>query len=269
VTPEDRAMVAALCAERAGLRVDPERDYLVENRLGPVVRREGFGTLPDMLQVLRDRADERLAWAVVEAMSPAETAFFRDPATFEAVAAQTLADLAGRRAGQTLRVWVAACGAGQEVYSLAMLLDELAPAGVTVDLCASDLSERRLEKARSGVYSQFEVQRGLAAQRLVRHFEKQDESFVLAPRVRQAVRWRRVNLLDDLNPLGQFDLVFCRNVLGALLETARERVLANFARVLAPGGYLVLGLNDAAPDLAALSGGTGVYRAETGRRAAA
>ncbi|MDB5423730.1 MAG: cheR [Phenylobacterium sp.] len=262
-------MVAALCAGRAGLRVDPEKEYLLENRLGPVARREGFATLGEMLQALRDRDDDRLAWAVVEAMSPAETAFFRDPATFEAVAAHVLEDLAGRRDGRPLKVWVAACGAGQEVYSLAMLLDEQAGPGVTVELCASDLSERRLEKARSGVYSQFEVQRGLPAVRLVRHFDKPDENFVLTPRIRQAVRWRRVNLLDDLSPFGRFDLIFCRNILGGLLEDARTEVLGNLTGALAEGGYLVLGLGDAAPGLAALSGHAGVYRAGSARRAVA
>jgi len=262
-------LVAALCADRAGLRVDSDKDYLLENRLGPVARREGFGGLGEMLQALRDRGDERLAWSVVEAMSPAETAFFRDPKTFGVVAGQVLEDLAQRRNGQTLRVWVAACGAGQEVHSLAMLLDEHAPAGVSVDLCASDLSERRLEKARSGVYSQFEVQRGLAAQRLVRHFDKQDENFILAQRIRQAVRWRRVNLLEDLTPFGQFDLIFCRNVLGGLLDAARTQVLGNLTGALADGGYLVVGLGDAAPGLTALPGEVGVHQAEPGRRAVA
>ncbi len=260
-------MVAELCAQHAGLRVDPDKDYLLENRLGPVARREGFPSLPDMLQALRDRGDERMARAVVEAMSAAETAFFRDPQTFDVIAAAALPELAARRAGQSLRIWVAACGAGQEVYSLAMLLDELAPPGVKIDLCASDLSERRLEKARTGVYSQFEVQRGLAARRLVRHFDKQDESFVLGPRIRQAVRWARVNLLDDLRPLGPFDLIFCRNLLSGLLDGARAQVLDSLGQTLAEGGYLVLGLDDAAPDLTAIS--AGLHRAEAGRRAAA
>jgi chemotaxis protein methyltransferase CheR len=251
VTPQDRAAVAALCAERAGLRVDADKEYLLENRLGPVARREGFGALSDMLQAMRDRGDERLVWAAVEAMSPAEAAFFRDPPSLEQSVTQALADLARRGEGQTLRIWVAACGAGQEVYSVAMLLDELAPAGATIDLCASDLSERRLEKARSGVYSQFEVQRGLPAQRLVRHFEKRDDSFVVAQRIRQMVRWRRVNLLEDLSPLGPFDLVLCRNVLGGLLEPARMRVLGNLTETMAEDGRLVLGAGDVVPGLTA------------------
>jgi chemotaxis protein methyltransferase CheR len=246
------------------LQVDPERQYLVESRLGPVARREGFGSLADMMQALRDRGCERLTWAIVEAMSPAETIFFRDPDTFQPLL-EAVQDLARRRAGQSLRIWVAACGAGQEVYSLAMLLDEAALGGVTIELCASDLSERRLEKARSGVYSQIEVQRGLSARRLVRHFEKRGEDFSLTERIRRSVRWRRVNLMDDLSPLGQFDLVACRNVLGAMTGAARAQALHNLHGVLAAGGYLVLGRDEHAPRLAAL--GSGLHRSD-GRRGA-
>ena len=261
MTRQDRQNVATLCAERAGLRVDPEKEYLIENRLGPVVRREGFGSIPDLLQAVRDRGDDRLAWAVVEAMSPAETAFFRDPPSVELAVAQAFTELACRREGETLRIWVAACGSGQEVYSVAMLLDEQTPPGVTVDLCASDLSDRRLEKARSGVYSQFEVQRGLPAQRLVRHFEKRDDSFVVAQRLRQMVRWRRVNLLEDLSPFGPFDLVLCRNVLGGLLEPARMRVLGNLTETMADDGRLVLGAGDVVPGLTAQPGQPDLGRA--------
>ena len=123
---------------------------------------------------------------------------------------EVLPDLAMRRAGGAIRLWSAACGTGQEVYSLAMALAESAPAGVTVEVFASDLCERRLEKAQAGVYSQFEVQRGLSARRLVTHFEGLEDGFVLSPRVSQMVRWRRVNLMEDLGRLGQFDLVLCR-----------------------------------------------------------
>jgi chemotaxis protein methyltransferase CheR len=149
-----------------------------------------------------------------------------------------------------------------------MLLDEQTPPGVTVDLCASDLSDRRLEKARSGVYSQFEVQRGLPARRLVRHFEKRDDSFVVAQRLRQMVRWRRVNVLEDVSPLGPFDLVFCRNVLGGLMESGRTQALGNLRKTLTPEGYLVLGLGDPAGDLATVPDQPGIYRAQAGRRAA-
>jgi chemotaxis protein methyltransferase CheR len=259
VTLQDRELIARLCAERAGLKVDPEKSYLLENRLGPVARREGFGSVHEFISAVRDRDEDRLIWAAVEAMSPTETAFFREPGTIEAIVGEVLPELARRAEGRPLRLWAAACGTGQEVYSLAMALDEAAPAGVTLDVFGSDLCERRLEKAQAGVYSQFEVQRGLSAQRLVRHFESLEEGFALSPRVRQMVRWRRVNLTEDLSRLGQFDLVICRNLLGYLLEDARGRVLANLRGALAPGGRLVLGANETAPGLTAADGRPGFF----------
>lgn len=259
MTPQDRDLIARLCAERAGLKVDPEKAYLLENRLAPVARREGFSSVHDLVAAIRDRDDDRLAWAAVEAMSPGETAFFRQPETFERIVGEVLPDLAMRCQGSSLRVWAAACGTGQEVYSLAMALEEQAPAGVTLEIFASDLCERRLEKAQAGVYSQFEVQRGLSARRLVRHFEGLDEGFALSPRVRQMVRWRRVNLMEDLSRLGQFDLVLCRNVMGHLLEDARARVLGNLERTLKPGGWLVLGANESAPALSPIEGRPGFH----------
>jgi chemotaxis protein methyltransferase CheR len=269
VTPQDRALIAHLCAERAGLRVDPEKVYLLENRLGPVARREGFGSVHEFVCAMRDRDEDRLIWAAVEAMSPAETAFFRDPRVFDQIVGEVLPELAHGREGAPLRLWAAACGTGQEVYSLAMALEEAGPSGVTVELFASDLCERRLEKAQAGVYSPFEVQRGLSARRLVRHFEGLEEGFALSPRVRQTVRWRRVNLMEDLTRLGQFDLVLCRNLLGYLVDDARARVLANLQGALAPGGWLVLGAEAAAEGLAARTDRPGFYGGATRARAAA
>jgi chemotaxis protein methyltransferase CheR len=268
VTPQDRDLVVQLCAERAGLKVDAGKVYLLENRLGPVARREGFGSVHEFLSAVRDRDEDRLAWAAVEAMSPAETAFFRDPQVFGKIVAEVMPGLARRREGGTLRLWAASCGTGQEVYSLAMALEETAPAGVKLEIFGSDLCERRLEKAQAGLYSQFEVQRGLSAHRLVRHFEGREDGFALSPRVRQMVRWRRVNLMEDLSRLGQFDLVLCRNLTGHLVEEARPRVLANLQAALAPGGWLVLGENEAAPGLAVAPDHSSFHNRPTTRAAA-
>jgi chemotaxis protein methyltransferase CheR len=269
VTPQDRALVARLCAERAGLKADPEKAYLFENRLAPVARREGFGSVHEFVGAVRDRGEERLIWAAVEAMSPAESSFFRAPQVLGRLVGEVLPELARRRDGGRLRLWVAACGTGQEVYSLAMALDEAGLAGVGLEIFASDLCERRLEKAQAGVYSPFEVQRGLSAHRLVRHFEGLEDGFSLSPRVRQMVRWRRVNLMEDLTRLGQFDLVLCRHVLGYLLDEARPRVLANLQGALAPGGWLVLDADEAVPGLTAAPGEPGFYSRPTMARAVA
>ena len=259
MTPQDRDLIARLCGDRAGLRIEPEKSYLLENRLGPVARREGFASVHEFVCAVRDRGEERLIWAAVEALSPAETAFFRDPAIFELILAQVLAASAGRTEGGPVRVWAASGGTGQEVYSLAMLLLEASLAGKSVEIVASDLSEYRLEKAQSGIYSQFEVQRGLSAHRLVRHFEAADEGFALSPRVRATVRWQRANLIEDVGRLGRFDLVLCRNLLNCLHDAARERVLGNLVAALRPGGCLVLGAAEAAPGLAAAEGRPGFF----------
>jgi len=269
VISREMQLVARLCAERAGLRIDPEKHYLVENRLAPVARREGFSSIEEFLGAVRDRDEERLIWALVEAMSPSETSFFREPETFELIAQKVLPDLARRSEGRPLRVWAAACGTGQEVYSLAMLLSEQPAAGSTFELTGSDLCERRLEKAQSGLYSQFEVQRGLSAHRLVRHFENAEEGFALSPRIRSSVRWRRVNLVEDVGRMGRFDLVLCRGLTPHLTDAARERALANLVSALAPGGVLALGPDETAPGLVAAPGLAGFQMRAEDRRAAA
>jgi chemotaxis protein methyltransferase CheR len=190
-----------------------------------------------------------------------EAEFFRDWAVFETLVREVLPGMAAA-AGRPLRVWSAACGAGQEIYSLAMRLAETPHLADRVELFASDLSERAIEKAQAAAYSQFEVQRGLPARMLVRFFEKQGEAFVLSPRLRQMVRWRRINLLDDLGPLGEFDLILCRNLLPQLSPEAQGQVTGALTRALAPGGRLLLGRGEAGgPGLTALDPATGLHAA--------
>lgn len=247
----DRELVAQLCAARAGVRVDVEKVYLIESRLSPVARREGFGSLADLLATLRESREDRLAWAIVEAMAHGETAFFRDPELFAEFRDEVLPTLAKRRDGQPVRLWSAACASGQEAYSLAMIIEDQRASlpGLKVELFGSDLSERQLEKAQSGLYTQFEVQRGLPIRLLVRHFEQDGEMWGISPRLRQMVRWRRINLVADLATAGRFDVIFCRHVLSALIEPMRTRLLENLARALSPEGYLFLGLNEDAANL--------------------
>ena len=267
--------MAQVCATRAGLKVDPEKAYLLESRLGPVARREGFASIDDLIDSLRTRAEERLVWGVVEAMAFRETSFFRDRAPFEAFRDHILPALARQREGQPIRIWSAACGSGQEVYSLAMMVDEQeeTPPGVKVELFASDISERALEKAQSGLYTQFEVQRGLPIRQLVRHFDKAEDMWVISPRIRQTVRWRRVNLLSDLGGVGPFDAIFCRHALPLMVEAVRPKVLKGLAGALAPDGFLMLG-EDEAPEgadeaLQPVAGQPGVYARNPAFRVAA
>ena len=272
---EDLELIVALSRSRAGLKIDPEKVYLIESRLAPLARREGFGSIPEMLGALRERKEDRLAWALVEAMTLSETAFFRDPQVFAYLAQEVIPTLGRRRGpgGAPLRIWSAGCATGQEPYSLAMALDERRGdlGGVQIDLYGSDISERCMEKAQSGLFTQFEVQRGLPIRQLVEHFEKQDEMWLLSPRVRQMVRWRRINLLVDLTPLGQFDVILCRNVCGGLEEAARAKILDSLAQRLAPDGMLVLGAAETAGSEAFLpiAGCGGLYTPNPAKRVAA
>ncbi|HEY1427306.1 MAG TPA: protein-glutamate O-methyltransferase CheR [Caulobacteraceae bacterium] len=240
------AQVVSLCRARCGLRVAPDKTYLIESRLAPVARREGFESISDLLAAIRERREEPLVWALVEAMAGGESGFFRDRTPFHHFRDEVAPQLSRARGGAPIRVWSAACGAGQEVYSLAMLAGELAEAdpAMRIELAASDLSSLALERAQAGLYNQFEVQRGLPIRLLAQHFEKDGDGWRLSPDIRKRVKWRRINLIAGLRQIGRFDVVFCRYVLGAMTEDAQRKVIDDLACIVPDDGYLVLGLKE-------------------------
>ncbi|HEY5409931.1 MAG TPA: protein-glutamate O-methyltransferase CheR [Caulobacteraceae bacterium] len=260
--PDEVDFVVEICRAAAGLKVDGDKVYLIESRLAPVARREGFASIREMLISARQRKEEKLLWSVVEAMAQGETCFFRGPEMFERLREEILPQLAVRRpTGAPIRIWSAGCASGQEAYSVAITVED-AGAGVLacgVDLMGSDLSERALEKAQSGLYTQFEIQRGLPIRHLARHFERRDEHWGLSPRLRAMVRWRRVNLNTELRGFADFDVILCRNVLANMTSEARERALGQLVQALAPGGYLIMGADEPSIEmpggLTALEGG--------------
>lgn len=263
---EEIALVAALGRSRAGLRVAADKTYLIESRLSPLARRRGFASISDLLDEIRERRDEALIWGLVEAMASGETMFYRDGAPFRLFETDMLPQLARSRGGAPIRVWSAACATGQEIYSLAMQIEEMAAADMAprVEFAASDLSRLALDRAQAGVYDQFEVQRGLPIRRLARHFEKEGDSWRISEAVRQRVRWRRINLIAGLRQIGRFDVVFCRYVLGHMTEEAQRKVLEDLTFVVPEDGYLVLGLNEniaaVTPAFQPIVGRPGVFR---------
>ena len=272
ISPGEMTLLAAVVKPRSGLVLSPDKGYLVESRLGPVARKEGFNSIPELLQAIEIRRDEKLSWAVTEALTHTETCFFRDKAVFEQFRDEILPRLAAARPNGTVRVWSAACSTGQEPYSLAMMMAEAEGRfpGVKLEICASDISSARLEKAQSGLFTQFEVQRGLPIRLLVKHFTKEEDNWRIAPRVRQAVRWRVANLLDDLRALGRFDAILVRNVTGDFDEATRTAVLSRLGEQLAEDGVLVLGANETAGHgFEPLSGERGLYGRYDRKRAAA
>ena len=270
--PDEVDFVIELARVRAGLMIDRDKLYMIETRLGPVARREGFGSIREMLLACRQRRDERLIWLAVESLAAGETFFFRDKQAFARLGEEILPELMRRRGDRPIKVWSAGCSTGQEPYSLAMQIEgarEELPPG-RVEILGTDLSERSLHKAQEGLYNQFEVQRGLPIRLLLRHFERQDEMWRVSPRVRAMARWRRVNLNADFRALGLFDVIFCRNVLEFMEPASARRTLEQLSLALEPGGYLVLSQDEM--DLDAITAlepaGGGMFRTDP-RRAAA
>jgi chemotaxis protein methyltransferase CheR len=244
VTPLDYDYLRRLLKERSGLVLAADKQYLVESRLLPVARRAGVAGLGDLVQKLKGPQAEPLVVEVVEAMTTNESFFFRDKIPFEHFRASIMpALLAARAAQRRIRIWCAAASTGQEPYSLAMALKEMTGsiAGWRIEIVATDLSNEVLEKARAGIYSQFEVQRGLPIQLLVKYFSQIGDTWQIAPDIRAMVQYRALNLLADFSHLGTFDLVFCRNVLIYFDQATKTAVLDRIARITDRSGYLVLG----------------------------
>jgi chemotaxis protein methyltransferase CheR len=244
VTPQDFDYLRQLLRTRSGLVLSAEKQYLAESRLLPVARKHGLASLADLVAKLKTAAPAPLSTDVVEAMTTNESFFFRDKVPFEHFRDTIMpALLAARAREKRIRIWCTACATGQEPYSLAMSLKSFgaALAGWRIEIIATDLSNEVLAKAKAGIYSQFEVQRGLPIQMLVKFFAQVGEAWQIAPEIRGMVHFRPLNLLKDFSPLGTFDLVFCRNVLIYFDQPTKIEVLNRLAKQMPSDGFLVLG----------------------------
>ncbi|TVR96262.1 MAG: protein-glutamate O-methyltransferase CheR [Rhodospirillales bacterium] len=243
MSPHDFAYLAGLLKQRSGLILTADKEYLLESRLRPLIRSRGLTDFREFVNALRT-GDRALIDDVVEAMTTNETSFFRDIKPFQLVRSFVLpALLAARADTRQLRIWCAACSTGQEPYSLAMVLDDerVRLEGWTWQIVATDIAPSVLAKARNGLYSQFEVQRGLPTPMLLKHFTKSGDSWQLKEEMRRKVMFRTVNLLDDLRGLGRFDLIFLRNVLIYFDPPTKSVILEKVSRQLATDGFLFLG----------------------------
>ena len=216
MTPLDYDYLRKLLKERSGLVLSADKQYLVESRLLPLARKIGAAHLSDLVIKLKGPGAEPLIVDVVEAMTTNESFFYRDKIPFDHFRDFVVPSLLKARAAQRrIRIWCAAASTGQEPYSLAMILKEMAAqvAGWRIEIIATDLSHEVLEKARAGLYSQFEVQRGLPIQMLMKYFTQAGETWQISPEIKAMVQYRPLNLLSDFGHLGNFDIIFCRNVL--------------------------------------------------------
>ncbi|MGB3723500.1 MAG: protein-glutamate O-methyltransferase CheR [Pacificimonas sp.] len=245
-TPASFAIFAQLLKRHAGLNLRPEKSYLLAARLSSILRREDNITL-DALAVRLTGAEPglmALEREIVEAMLNHETFFFRDILPFEELERSVYPRLkTARAASRRISIWCAACATGQEPFSIAIqLAEQRAPwTGWDVDILASDISHRALARAKSGAYTQFEVQRGLSTERLLMHFNKEGESWRILDDIRRRVRFEQRNLCAAPPPGRKFDIVFARNVLMYLGKEEKARALDNLRRSLADDGVLILG----------------------------
>ncbi len=233
-----------LLKEKSGLTITPDKSYLLDSRLTPIAKKWGYPGLDALSIALRGVPEPDLIKDVVEAMTTNETSFFRDGKPFELFKETVLPHLLeSRRTKRSLRIWCAASSSGQEPYSLAMALkeNESLISGWNIEIVATDISYEILEQAEKGEYSQFEVQRGLPIQLLMKYFEQQQDHWKLKDVIRNMVKFKYFNLLEPMESLGTFDVIFCRNVLIYFDESTKAAVLEKMATRIPPDGFLFLG----------------------------
>ena len=238
------AFVLELVYRRSAIVIEDGKEYLVESRLAPLARAEGFESIDDMIAKLRAQPAHGLHTKVIEAMTTNETSFFRDQSPFEAMKKEILPALRKARASsRRLRIWSAACSAGQEAYSIAMLLRESNPELLTWDvrIVGTDLSSAMVSRAKEGVYNQIEVNRGLPAALLVKYFERKGVNWQIKQSLRDIFECKQMNLVDPWPGMPPCDVIFLRNVLIYFDVPTKRVILSRIRQVLAPDGYLFLG----------------------------
>lgn len=241
---EDFDLFADIVKKRSGIALTPEKAYLLESRLMPVARKLNLKDLEELAHMVRDKRDEKTLESITQAMTTNETFFFRDQKPFDQFRTVVLPYILKTRATQkTFRIWSAAASSGQEAYSLAMLLLEEGAkfTGWKVEILGTDLSTDMVERARLGIYNQFEVQRGLPITMLVKYFQQNGDKWQLHEKVRSMVQYKPLNLLQDWGGLGKFDVIFCRNVLIYFDMPTKTKLFERFAGALHPDGGLFLG----------------------------
>ncbi|WOH82080.1 protein-glutamate O-methyltransferase CheR [Bradyrhizobium sp. BEA-2-5] len=243
MTPPDYEYLRKLLKDHSGLDLSADKQYLIESRLLPLARKTGLSGIAELVAKIKAGSSAHTV-QVVEAMTTNETFFFRDKVPFDHFRDHIMPEIIKARANRrSVRIWCAAGSTGQEPYSLAMCLKEMGAAltGWRIEIIATDLSQEVLEKSKAGIYSQFEVQRGLPIQMLVKYFKQTGETWQINPELRAMIQHRQLNLLHDFAQLGTFDVIFCRNVLIYFDQDTKINIFNRLARQIEPDGFLVLG----------------------------
>jgi chemotaxis protein methyltransferase CheR len=244
MTDADFLFLQDMLYRKSGLSLTKDKAYLLESRLGTLCRKLKIESREALVQQMRATRNAQLEMAVIEAMTTNETLFFRDRVPFDTFRTIAMPETLARNAAtRTIRIWCAAASSGQEAYSIAMILDDMQKelAGWRIDIIGTDISGEVLEKARTGVYSQFEIQRGLPVQQLLKYFSQEGDQWRVNDRLRAMVRFETFNLLDDMGKFGMFDVIFCRNVMIYFDLPTKVRTMKSLSERLKPEGCLFLG----------------------------
>ncbi len=242
--PEDFDLISGILKTRSGLILSPEKVYLLESRLTPIARAKGLETLDDLINEIRLHRKEALLSEITEAMTTNESFFFRDNTPFDLFKDKVLPELIKRNAQtKKIKIWCAAASTGQEPYSIAMIVKEMGAKleGWDIEIFGTDLSNKVLEKAKVGLYSQFEVQRGMPIKYLMKHFAQVGEMWQISEELKGMVKFKPMNLLDNYMGFHNYDVVFCRNVLIYFEPDMKTKVLEKVRKAMKPDGTLFLG----------------------------
>jgi chemotaxis protein methyltransferase CheR len=250
--PQDFQYLAGILKQRSGLALSDDKAYLIESRLLPIARAQNLPDITQLCNLLKSKPNEVLLTDITEAMTTNESSFFRDIKPYEALRNIVFPMFTARQSAiKTIRIWSAACSTGQEPYTISMCIKEDAAklAGWNFEILGTDIAKKVVDKAKDGIYSQFEAQRGLPIQMLMKYFSPlPDTSWQLKENIRSMVQFKLQNLLTDYGSLGKFDIVFCRNVLIYFDDTTKAQITEKMARSIAQGGVLVIGATETLVD---------------------
>lgn len=244
MSPEDYQFITSFLLDTTGLSLGENKEYLLEARLVPLAQSHGMNGVEDLVLALKSSIDPSLKKDVMEAMTTNESSFFRDRRPFDELKNSILPRLIEeKQSTKRLRIWCSACSHGQEPYSIVMQIRENFPelADWNIQIVATDLCTKALDRAQAGIYSQFEVQRGLPVQLLMKHFDQCEQGWKIKPELGTGIQWKHLNLLEDFQHLGMFDIVFCRNVLIYFKPETKKDILDRISLQMASSGVLLLG----------------------------
>jgi chemotaxis protein methyltransferase CheR len=248
IQPENYRFLQERVHAQSGIVLGADKHYLFESRLSPIVRQLGLASINDLCTLIKAADQAHVGRQVVEAMTTNETYFFRDPAHYDAIRNVFLPRLKEERGdSKKMRFWSAAASTGQEAYSLAMLLLEEPLRDWNIHILGTDFSSQTIERARSGIYQQIEVNRGLPAALLIKHLHRVGVDWQLSDALRRMVTFETIDLRKDMRALGPFDLVFCRNVMIYFDAETKRSILKELHSTLFRGGWLLLGGAETAP----------------------